>query len=149
MTHHREIAHAVLRITVGVMLLFYGIGKFLMGVGAFVSGTQERLAGSPLPEGLVAVFATALPFLEVILGALLILGLYTSATLFAAGVLVMLLTFGTVMEPDPATVSRNVNYALVVFVLLWLVDYDRYSLDGWRKGVHVSGAEGREAAGGI
>lgn len=146
MKHHREVAYAVLRITVGVMFLFFGASKFLNGVGGFVDGLHERFAESPLPGFLVTVFATMLPFLEVILGTLLVLGLYTSAALAATGLLLVALAFGTVMEPDFAGVARNVNYALVVFVLLWLVDHNRYSLDERRTRGRAAGARG---AGGV
>lgn len=133
MSRHREIAHALLRVTVGITFLFFGIGKFIQGVGTFASSLRERMAGSPVPPDLVSLFATILPFAEVLLGVLLILGLFTSLALAGTAILIMFLTFGTVMEPDPATVARNVNYALVVFVLLWLVDHDRYSIDRWRR----------------
>lgn len=44
-------------------------------------------------------------------------------------VLMMALTFGTVVEPDPVTAARNVNYALILFVLLFLARYNALSLD--------------------
>lgn len=41
--HHREIAYALLRVTVGMMFLFFGVGKLLGGIGGFASGTCCRL----------------------------------------------------------------------------------------------------------
>lgn len=133
MSHHRELAHALLRATVGITFLFFGVGKVIKGVGPFASSMRERMADSPLPPDLVSFFATILPFAEILLGLLLLLGLFTRLALAGTALLIMFLTFGTVMEPDPATVARNVNYALVVFVLLWLADHDRYSIDRWRR----------------
>ena len=46
-----------------------------------------------------------------------------------SGLLLIGLTFGTVMLGDAPTVAHNLQYALVNFVLLWLVDLNRYSLD--------------------
>ncbi len=57
------------------------------------------------------------------------LGLFTRGGLVLSGLLLVGLTFGTVMLGDAPTVAHNLQYALVNFVLLWLVDLNRYSLD--------------------
>lgn len=129
MDNHRELAYALLRITAGVMFFFYGVGKFIGGVDNFAGGLAERLSGSPLPSEMVTAFGYVLPFLEVITGGLLIVGLFSGITLVVAALLLMALTFGAVMEPKPPTVADNMLYALVVFILLWLLPYNRYSLD--------------------
>lgn len=129
MRSYREVAYALLRVTVGVMFFFYGLGKLLRGLDKFVSGTQERFVESPLPGWTVTVFAHVLPFAEIGIGALLVLGLFNVAALVLAALLVVALTFGTVMEPAPATVASNVNYALVIFVLLFLAEHNGYSLE--------------------
>lgn len=129
MGNHREIAYALLRVTMGVVFLFYGIGKFLGGLGNFVSGLQGRFAESSLPSALVTPFAYALPFAEVAIGTLLVLGLFNLLALVLAGLLMMTLTFGAVMEPSPPTVADNVMYTLVIFVLFWLAEYNVYSVD--------------------
>ncbi len=126
--HHREIAYALLRVTVGTMFLFFGVGKLLGGVGGFTGGMVERFAGSFLPSPLVELFAYVLPFAEVAIGALLVLGLFNVATLTLAGLLMLALTFGAVMLPDPPTVAQNVTFALVIFVLLWSAEHNAYSL---------------------
>src|SRR2546421_9923714 len=111
------------------MFLFFGIGKFMGGVGNFAGGTAQHFAGK-LPSALVLAFGYALPFAEVILGTLILLGLFNVFALSLSGLLLVALTFGTVMLGDAPTVAHNVQYALVNFVLLWLVDLNRYSIDG-------------------
>jgi thiosulfate dehydrogenase [quinone] large subunit len=127
--NHREAAYALLRITFGVVFLFSGIGKLMGGVGNFVGGMNQRFAGK-LPAVLVMPFSYTLPFAELILGALILFGLFTRLGLVLTGLLLAALTFGTVMLADFGTVAHNTQYALVNFVLLWLVDLNRYSLDG-------------------
>ena len=127
--NHREAAYALLRATLGVVLLFFGIGKFVGGITNFVGGMNQRFAGK-LPAIMVMPFAYAIPFCEVIAGLLILLGLFTRAGLVLFGLLIIGLTFGTVMLGDAPTVAHNVQYALVNFVLLWLVDLNRYSIDG-------------------
>ena len=132
MSNHREAAYALLRVTLGVIFLFYGIGKFMGGIGGFAEGMQQHFAGK-LPGALVLPFAYALPFMEVIIGALILLGLFNSIALVASGLLLLALTFGTVMLGDAPTVAHNLQYALVNFVLLWLSDYNGYSIDRLRR----------------
>jgi thiosulfate dehydrogenase [quinone] large subunit len=130
--HHREIAYALLRVTVGMMFLFFGVGKLLGGVGGFASGMTEGFADTFLPSPLVGLFVYVLPFAEVAIGALLVLGLFNVATLTLTGLLVLALTFGKVVQFDPPTVAHNITLALVIFVLLWATEHNGYSLDRLR-----------------
>ena len=126
---HRETAYLLLRVTMGVIFLFFGVSKFINGVNGFVGGMNQRFVGK-IPAMMVMPFAYALPFGEVISGALIVLGLFTRIGLLISGLLLIGLTFGTVMLGDAPTIAHNLQYALVNFVLLWLVDLNRYSLDG-------------------
>jgi thiosulfate dehydrogenase [quinone] large subunit len=126
--NHRELAYTLLRVTMGVIFLFYGIGKFVGGLTNFVGGMNQRFSGK-LPAAMVMPFAYIIPFAEVTAGLLILLGLFTRLSLTISGLLLIGLTFGTVMLGDPPTVAHNLQYALVNFVLLWLVDLNRYSLD--------------------
>jgi len=126
--YHREAAYALLRITMGVIFLFFGIGKFMGGIGNFVGGMNQHFSGK-LPALMVMPFAYVLPFGEVTAGALILFGLFTRAGLFLSGLLLVGLTFGTVILGDPPTVAHNLQYAFGNFVLLWFVDLNRYSLD--------------------
>ena len=132
MTRHREVAYTLLRLTLGIVFLFAGIGKFKGGLGNFAGGMLQQFSGK-LPALLVEPFAYALPFAETTLGALILLGLFTPAALTMSGVLLTALTFGTVMLGDFPTVAHNVQYGLVNFVLLWLADLNRFSVDQLRK----------------
>ena len=131
MTFYREINYALLRATLGVVFLFYGVGKFMVGLSNFAAGMEKRMAGK-LPSTLLMPFSYTLPFAEVIIGTLLVLGLFTRSALLLAGVLMIALTLGVVLIPEPATVANNVMLALVVFVLQWLAENNQYSLDQLR-----------------
>lgn len=133
MNKHREAAYALLRVTLGVIFLFFGIGKFMGGIGLFADGMNQRFAGK-LPSMLVLAFGYTLPFAEVLIGALLLLGLFTRIALVLSGLLLLALTFGTVMLGDAPTVAHNLQYALVNFILLYLADYNGYSIDRLRRG---------------
>ncbi len=126
--NHRETAYALLRVTMGAIFFFFGIGKFIGGISNFVGGMNQHFSGK-LPAFMVMPFAFLLPFGEVIAGALILFGLFTRAGLMLSGLLLVGLTFGTVMLGEAPTVAHNLQYALVNFVLLWLLDLNRYSLD--------------------
>jgi thiosulfate dehydrogenase [quinone] large subunit len=125
----RDIAYALTRVTYGVIFLFYGIGKFMMGIGTFVGSMNQQFSGK-LPAILVMPFAYALPFGEMIAGALILLGLYTRAGLILSGLLLIGLTFGVVMLGRADGVAHNLIFVLVNFLLLWFIDVNRLSLDG-------------------
>ena len=136
---HKALAYALLRMTVGLMFFVFGVSKFLRGLDTVALGMQSRMAEAPMPEFLVGAFARVLPFGEVAIGLLLMVGLFTRGALVAAALLMMALTVGVVLEPSPATVAANVNYALIIVALLWLSEYDGYSVDHLRDRRSASG----------
>lgn len=126
--HYRELAYALLRVTLGVLFLFAGVSKIGGGVGNFASKMAQDFNGI-LPSILVTPFAYALPFVEVTLGALMMMGLFNTIVLVAAGFLMVALTFGTVMQGNFPTVAHNVMYSFFISMLLALADYNGYSVD--------------------
>lgn len=122
------ISFAILRATLGVLFLFAGVGKFIDGRAEFAADLVGRFEETWLPDGLVSFSGQVLPFLEVGLGLLLILGLFTLPALIATGLLVLVLLFGTTVVEDHEATGRNGLYALVTFVLLWLSPHDRLAL---------------------
>src|SRR6266705_4298614 len=126
--NNRELAYALARITYGVIFLFYGIGKFMGGVSNFVGGMNHQFSGK-LPAAMVMPFAYVVPFAETISGALILLGLFTRVGLTLSGLLLIGLTFGLVMLGQAPTAAHNLQYVLVNFVLLWFIEFNRFSLD--------------------
>lgn len=135
---HREIGYALLRATMGVIFLFYGVAKFRLGIADFVGGMNQNFSGK-LPAFMVMPFAYAMPFAELISGALILLGVFTRAGLIICGLLLIGLTFGVVILGQAPTVAHNLQYALVNFVLLWFIDLNRYSIDSLLHRKHAVG----------
>jgi thiosulfate dehydrogenase [quinone] large subunit len=124
----RKTGYVLLRITFGVIFLFFGIGKFRAGVGGFVGAMNQQFSGK-LPAALVMPFAYAIPFVETLSGALILLGLFTGAGLVLSGLLLIGLTFGLVILGQAQLVAHNLQYGLVNFVLLWFLDFNGFSVD--------------------
>jgi uncharacterized membrane protein YphA (DoxX/SURF4 family) len=95
--------------------------KFMLGLSNFAAGLQQEFANK-LPMVFVTPFALCAAFVEGAVGALLIVGLFNVIALVIGGLLLMVLTFGK------TTVNAgNLSYVLMIFVLLWLAEYNRYS----------------------
>ena len=121
-----------MRVTLGTIFLTTGVVKFGLGLGNFAGATQQQFAGK-LPVLLITPFAYSLPFLEVTVGALLVIGLFNVTALVLSGLLLLALTFAMTVQNDTAVIAHNLTYVVITFVLLWLADYNGYSVDRLRR----------------
>lgn len=72
------LAYVLLRMTFGVVFLFYGIGKFIIGRATVANSIVKDFEKTPLPRVLVSLFSNSLPFIEVILGFCVLVGISTT-----------------------------------------------------------------------
>lgn len=137
-TEPRRLGYALLRISIGLVIFFWGVQKFIGGYSRFVAGIQNQFANSWLPGFAIHIFALLLPFTEVIFGALLVLGLFTLYAAALEAIFVMALNTGMQMSGDAATVANNLVYALILCALVFLIDYNAFSLDSKLNRRHSS-----------
>lgn len=117
---------AVARWCIGMILLCFGIAK-LVHLTGFVNDYLLPLFGKTiLPNWLLIAYGYAMPFLEVGMGALLIVGLWRNGVLFLTELYLMSLAFGQILLRTPILVSANTIYVFMVGGLLFLGDYDRW-----------------------
>ena len=129
----RNAAYALVRAVMGVVFLVNGLLKVVGGVDNWKTVLGESMANTMLPPAMVSAFGTVLPFLEITLGALLLIGLFTAQVLVATGALLIVLTFGTLVQAqDASNVAHNVFYTVVVGLLLWLESANAWALDRLR-----------------
>ena len=111
----------LIRLSLGVLFFTAGLSKFLAPEGAF--GVARKIAGSFentfLPGFMVIPYAYTLPFLEVLLGILLVLGLFTRPALLVSGLLLLSLAFGMMVQQQHDTVAYNLNYVFMAAIGLW------------------------------
>lgn len=95
----------------------------------------EPYAGSFLPEWSLWLAGTAVPFAELVGGALVLLGLWRLLGLVLLGGVLVTVTFGhLVAEPIYALNAHVVpRLALVVFLLVVPSEWDRHSIDEWLR----------------
>jgi thiosulfate dehydrogenase [quinone] large subunit len=125
----KQLAYALLRIAFGVNFAGHGLVRIHNGVGAFAANTAEHLAKAPLPHALVIGFATAIPWMEAVLGIALILGLLTRVALVGGAIFMMALTIGVTANQQWDVAGQQLLYSVVFFLLLYLHSHNSYAVD--------------------
>jgi thiosulfate dehydrogenase [quinone] large subunit len=123
----------LMRLSLGMLFLVASLGKFMApgGIGGFAQKMQESFANTWIPAFLVAPYVHALPFLEITVGFLLLLGLCTRWAFFLTGLLLISLAFGMMVQQQPAVVGTNLTYVLMAVAGIWLSARDNpLSVDG-------------------
>jgi thiosulfate dehydrogenase [quinone] large subunit len=125
------LAFFTLRLALGVNELMHGVTRLFMGAGlsGFLAFTQNQFKDAPLPVWQVRSFATVVPIAELIIGILLILGLWTRWALTVAAVLMIGIIFGTAVRGDWQLVFLQTFYSFLYAVMLMWRRYDLWSVD--------------------
>jgi thiosulfate dehydrogenase [quinone] large subunit len=125
-----SLAYAIFRLTVGVNICFRGVMRvFVIGLDTFGAGMTKQFAATFFPAFFINTFAHTLPWIEIAVGVLLILGLKTRVALVIGGLMMTALTFGTMFLGDFNLAWLQLTYALVFFVLLATRSWNVISLD--------------------
>ncbi len=135
-----QIAYFLFRLTMGVNMFFHGFMRPFTGLSTWEGPLAAMFVDTYLPMPLVHAFLYALPFYEIALGTLLILGLYTRWSTIAGAVMMLALLYGNTARQDWATVGNNMHYVLYFTGMLALHRYDWLALDQRRSG-SASGAD--------
>lgn len=124
-----SIAYAILRLTLGVNIGLRGIVRIAHGSAAFAQGIVKQMEPTILPPAAVYAFAVTLVWVESAVGLLLILGFQTRLALIVGGLMMTLLTFGTMQIENFQNAWLQLMYALVFFVVLVCRKWNLISLD--------------------
>jgi thiosulfate dehydrogenase [quinone] large subunit len=124
------LAYAILRLTFGVNLCFRGVVRItingLDGFSAYLTGQFES---TWIPLSMVNAFGHVVPFVEVAMGLMLILGLFTRPALVIGGLMMTSLTFGTMFLENFDLAWLQLTYAIAFFMLLATRSWNVISLD--------------------
>jgi thiosulfate dehydrogenase (quinone) large subunit len=132
------LGYALLRFTFGLNFLLHSYQRWL-DLEKFVNAMVRDFTITPLPEWSVRAFATATPFIEPALGALILAGLWTRGALVAGALFIAALTFGTALRGAYAALDAQLLYALTFFLLLLTREHNRFSVDAWLTAHRRSG----------
>ena len=120
------------RLVVGLIFFMAGAWKtFQLGPAGHVRRYFLPFQDTFLPTWSLWAVGYAIPFVELIAGALVILGWQTRPALLALGVVLVIVTFGHLLHEPLYAFHEHVipRLALVLFVLIVPAEWDRFSLD--------------------
>src|SRR4051812_30913826 len=131
-----QLAYSLFRITLGMNIFFHGAMRIYTGLDGWVLMQAAAFVPpkSPLPVWSVHAFLYVLPFVEVVLGTLTLIGLYTRWALFGGSVMMLILVFGNDMRQDWGTVGNNMHYVLYYVLLIAALRYNALAFDTRRSG---------------
>jgi thiosulfate dehydrogenase [quinone] large subunit len=101
-----------------------------------------------LPALLLKPYFAVLPWVELLVGALLALGLFTRCALKLTGLVLLSLLLGTLLAKEFAVVAQNFVYLCATAALLATADHFGLGLDCLRKGCCAPGKKDSPAKGG-
>lgn len=127
-----QLAYLILRLTMGVNMFTHGVAR-LLDLEKFNMWMIGQFSDTILPEFLVSLSSYMIPFAELIIGVLLILGLFTSRALLLGALLITVLVFGSGLQENWNVMSSQMIYAIFFFILSYLIELNRFSLDNLRK----------------
>ena len=123
-------AYTLLRIVVGVNYFNHGFVR-LGNISGFINAMVERMQDSFIPEILVRMNAAIVTPVELIVGLLITIGLFTRSALIACFCLMVMLMYGITIIQDWSTAADQLIYNITLFILLAGVGYNTISIDGW------------------
>jgi thiosulfate dehydrogenase [quinone] large subunit len=121
-------AYLLLRLFTGLDFFGHGFARIFTGthLSGFAEGMVKSMSISPLPPSLCLATGYAVPIIEVFVGILLLLGLFTRFTLTLAFLLMFVLMFGVTMKQDWTAASQQMLYGFILAILLFA--RERYDL---------------------
>ncbi|WP_182277133.1 DoxX family membrane protein [Granulicella sp. 5B5] len=117
----QHLAYILLRLLTGLDFFGHGFARIFTGthLSGFAQGMVKNMASTPLPPSLTLASGYAIPCTELLIGILLLLGLFTRSALVLALLLMCMLMFGITLKQDWATAGTQLGYGFVLAALLF------------------------------
>lgn len=125
-------AYTLLRIVVGINYFNHGATR-IFNIPGFIDSMVGTMQDSWIPEFLVRINASLVPPVELIVGALITIGLFTRGALIACFILMAVLMYGITIIQNWDGASSQLIYNIVLFILLAGLNFNRISVDAWFK----------------
>lgn len=127
-TTEQHQAYVLFRLLTGLDFFGHGFARIFTGshLPGFAQGMVKNMAATPLPASLTLATGYAVPCVELLVGILLLLGLFTRFALTVAFLLLFVLMFGIALKQDWNVATQQLIYGLVLFILLFA--RERYDL---------------------
>ncbi len=127
-----QLGYFFMRIMLGVNLFFHGFMRILTGVGAWEEPMALTFVDTYLPMPLVHFSLYLIPYAEIALGTLTLLGLFTRWALLGGVVLFVILMYGHTVRQNWSGVHLISHYGIYYWVMLVLQSQNWLALDNRR-----------------
>lgn len=112
----------IFRIGLGINMLMHGLVR-IPNLSGFVNKMLPMFADTFMPTALTSAFLHALPFIEALVGVMILIGGQLSRIGYIlGGVLIAVLIFGTDLRQDWATAGQQMIYIIAFGLALYLYD---------------------------
>ncbi len=125
---NNAIVFLLLRLAVAASMLGHGLVR-LPKLAGFSTWMVKSFEKSMLPEFMVVPFSYGLPIAEFVIGALLLLGLFTRVSLIGGGLVMVLLIFGTAMIENWEALPSQLIHSAFFALLLAFIQYNTIAVD--------------------
>jgi len=122
------LAYTTLRLAIGMSMLIHGVDR-VVAFHQFADKTAKMFADSWLPKLAVMGFAYTVPPVELVIGVLVLFGLFTRTGLLMGGLWMIVLIFGSSLIEQFDIVGIQLIYSLIFSALLYYHDANLLSLD--------------------
>lgn len=125
-------AYTLLRIVVGVNYFNHGFTR-MGNIPGFIDSMVQTMQGSWIPEALVRINAALVPPVELVVGLLITIGLFTRNALIACFILMIVLMYGVTIIQNWDTAGSQLIYNITLFILLAGLGFNTVSIDHWLR----------------
>ncbi|GAA4798035.1 hypothetical protein GCM10023231_28350 [Olivibacter ginsenosidimutans] len=118
------VAYTLARLPIGISFLGHGLIR-IPKLQQFSEGMMKGFAETSFPLEIVKPFSLVLPFVELLLGIVLIIGFKMKAVTYIGVLLMCILIFGTSFQENWSAVSIQMFYGIYLVGLYRYSDYNR------------------------
>lgn len=124
-----QLGYLIMRLMLGLNLFMHGSIRHINGIEVWLEPNAETFVGTILPMQLVTSFLYIVPTVELILGVLLLLGLFTRSALIATVVLFLVLDFGHGVRQLWSNMHLIMHYSVYFWIMFILIKQNWLALD--------------------
>jgi thiosulfate dehydrogenase [quinone] large subunit len=122
------LGYTTLRLAIGMSMFIHGVAR-MAHIPAFAETLTKQFSATVLPATSIVIFAWVTPPMELFIGLLVLIGLWTRLGLLLGGAWMVVLIFGSALIEQYNSVGIQLVYSLIFFHLLQNVPLNTLSVD--------------------